>query len=82
MLFFISIIIVFFLARNQIGLTDKQYLKNIIQIHANTQIPNKAILKKSKNNLIKELAKKILIKDNEIISESKKLLNQLNNPNK
>ena len=82
LLFFISILTTFFLARNQIGITDKQYLKNIIQIHANTVIPNEAILQKTKNPLIKQLAEKILIKDNEIISESKKLLNQLNNPNK
>lgn len=79
---FISILTTFFLARNQIGITDKQYLKNIIQVHAYSIMPNEAIIQKTNNPLIKKLAKNILIKDYKIISDSKKLLHQLNNPNK
>ena len=74
---FISIISTFFLVRYQIGLTSKQYLKNIIQIHANTIIPTEAIIKKLSNPQIKNLAQKILFKDKQIIYESKKLLKQL-----
>ena len=74
---FVTILSIFFLSRYQIGLTPKQYLKNIIQIHANTIIPSKAILKKSSNSQIQQLAKKILIKDNQIISEAKSLLKKL-----
>lgn len=74
---FILVIIVFFLARYQVGINDKQYLGSLIQTYSDTILPSKKIAKTTKNPHIKKIAESIINKNTTLIYEAKKLLKKI-----
>ncbi len=53
---FIVIVAVFYLARNQVLVNDKEYLKAMIQHHSSAILTSDQILKKTQNEKVRKLA--------------------------
>ena len=67
------ILTVFFLARYQVGVNEKQYVNSLIQVHSDTLLTSKAAYKKAKNPEVKQLAKSIYERNEKIIEKLIKL---------
>ena len=65
----IAILIVFFLTRYQVGVNDKQYVNTLIQVHSDTLLTTRAIIRKTHNPKIKALAEDIYKRNEEILGE-------------
>ena len=65
----IAILIVFFLTRYQVGVNDKQYVNTLIQVHSDTLLTTRAIIRKTRNPKIKALAEDIYKRNEEILAE-------------
>jgi len=74
--FFLSIALYIFimLYRNQYGITDKQYLKEMIEHHSMAILTSKEIIQKTHNYNVKKLASDILYGQSNEIDYMKKLL--------
>ena len=74
--FFLSIALYIFimLYRNQYGITDKQYLKEMIEHHSMAILTSKEIIQKTNNYNVKKLASDILYGQSNEIDYMKKLV--------
>ena len=68
-----------FLYRKQIGVTDKQYLEEMIEHHSMALLTSNRILEKTNNYNVAKLAKNILHKQQDEILEIHSILHKLAN---
>nr|QBK87963.1 MAG: protein of unknown function DUF305 [Marseillevirus LCMAC202] len=71
---FIVIVAVFYLARNQVLVNDKEYLKAMIQHHSSAILTSDQILKKTENEKVRKLAQWISKSQQEEIDYMNSLL--------
>ena len=72
------LILFIYLYRNQIGVNDKQYLKEMIEHHSMALLTSGEILKKTNSYEVTRLAKNIVQTQTDEISEMNKLLYKKN----
>lgn len=68
-----------YLYRNQVGINDKEYLKEMIEHHSMALLTSNEILKKTDNYNISKLAKNIVLKQEEEIQFMNKILKDIKN---
>lgn len=77
--YYLSLLLILFiligLYRLQIGITDKEYLKEMIEHHSMAVLTSEELLQKSSNYEIRKLASNIINNQENEIKEMKKLLN-------
>ena len=84
---YIILIILFglfvYLYRNQVGIKDKEYLKEMIEHHSMALLTSENILKKTDNYEVSKLAKNIIQQQNDEINKMRNIIENIdNNKNK
>jgi hypothetical protein len=74
---FVLIAIIFYCARRQVMVDDKQYLQAMIQHHSSAILTSDAILQKTRNDKVKKLATWISKSQQKEIDDMNKLLNEI-----
>ena len=75
LLLFLILFILIGLYRWQIGITDNEYLKEMIEHHSMAVLTSEELLKKSSNYQVRQLATNIIHSQEEEIKEMKNLVN-------
>ena len=75
LLLFLVLFILIGLYRWQLGITDKEYLKEMIEHHSMAVLTSEELLKKSSNYQVRQLATNIIHSQEEEIKEMKNLVN-------
>jgi len=70
-----------YLYRNQVGIDDKQYLKEMIEHHSMALLTSNEILKKTDDYNVSKLAKNIVQKQEDEIHIMKSILKDIKNKN-
>ncbi len=72
----ILLLIIIYLYKNQINITDKEYLKEMIEHHSMALLTSNEIKKKTNNQQIKNLANNIINTQNDEINLMQNLVNK------
>lgn len=72
----VSLALFIYLYRNQVAITDKQYLEGMIEHHSMALFTSEEILKKSDNYSVAKVAKNIIQSQNDEIREMRDLINK------
>ena len=74
---FISLFI--YLYRNQVGINDKEYLKEMIEHHSMALLTSENIVKKTDNYEVSKLAKNIIQQQNDEINKMRNIIESIDN---